>query len=76
MPIFANIVKPGTRKEEEVRQEKPLVNSLKSIHEMHLNKQAGAILEKPKRKVGYQEINEINIKKTSRYLEDLTTKGD
>lgn len=76
MPIIANIVKPGTRKEEKNRQKIPSVNSLKTIHEIHLNKQTGAILDKPKRKIGYQETNEINIKKTSRYLEDLTTKGD
>lgn len=76
MPIFANIVKPGTRKEEIVQQEKKTVSSLKSIHEMHLNNDFGAILERPRRKVSYQETNEINIKKTSRYLEDLTNKGD
>jgi len=76
MPIIANIVKPGTRKEKEVNLEASPVSSLKTIHEIHLNKQTGAILDKPKRKIGYQETNEINIKKTSRYLEDLTTKGD
>lgn len=76
MPIFANIVKPGTRKEESTEREKKSVNSLKTIHEMHLNNNFGAILERPRRKVSYQETNEINIKKTSRYLEDLTNKGD
>jgi hypothetical protein len=76
MAIFAKIIKPGTRKEETEKQDKKPVHSLKAVHEMHLNNQTGAILEKPKRKAGYQEINEINIKKTSRYLEDLTTKGD
>jgi hypothetical protein len=75
MPIFANIVKPGTRKEVEPVVKNP-VSSLKNIHEMVSNNQAGAILEKPRRQIGNQDMNEINIKKTSRYLEDLTNKGD
>lgn len=75
MPIFANIVKPGTRKEVEPVAKKP-VSSLKNIHEMVAINQAGAVLEKPRRQIGNQDMNEINIKKTSRYLEDLTNKGD
>jgi hypothetical protein len=76
MPIFANIVKPGTRKEPESEKPKTSSDSLKSIHEMHLSRQAGAVLVKPKREIGHQELNQINTKKTSRYLEDLTVKGD
>lgn len=76
MPIFAKITKPGTRKEPKTERESSPVQSLKSIHETTLKKQTGAVLEKPKKQVGYQESNQINIKKTSRYLEDLTVKGD
>jgi len=76
MPIFANIVKPGTRKEVEPPVKKQAVSSLNRIHEMVSTNKTGAILEKPKRQTGYQDTNEINIKKTSKYLEDLTNKGD
>lgn len=75
MPIHAKIIKPGTRKEVEPIA-KQSVNSLKNIHEMVSSNQASAILEKPKRHISNQDMNEINIKKTSRYLEDLTNKGD
>ncbi len=75
MPIIANIVKRGddTRKEtQEVATERPPVASLKTIHELY-NRDMD---QKPKRRSTVQETNEINIKKTSRYLEDLTNKGD
>lgn len=81
MAIIANIIKRDTRKEEKQEaQPKPLV-SLKTIHEVHnrnMNnkKHLTNSLDKPKRISSVQETNEINIKKTSRYLEDLTTKGD
>jgi hypothetical protein len=80
MAIIANIVKRGTRKEKQEVEKQP-VASLKTIHELYNRdtghkKQVGNSLEKPKRRSTVQETNEINIKKTSRYLEDLTNKGD
>lgn len=75
MPIIANIVKPGTRKETQEVKQKPLV-SLKNIHEAHKKKNVSAAVEKPTRLHTVKEQDEINIKKTSRYLEDLTNIGD
>lgn len=89
MPIIANIVKPGPRKVEQIKEQTPKksVLSLKAIHEMNAKKnqekqpimvemKSNTILEKPKRITSYQDTNQINIKKTSRYLEDLTNIGD
>jgi len=89
MPIIANIVKPGTRKVEQTKEQtaKKSVLSLKAIHEINAKKnqekqpsmvemKSNTILEKPKRITSYQDTNQINIKKTSRYLEDLTNIGD
>lgn len=89
MPIIANIIKPGTRKVEETKEQtaKKPVLSLKAIHEMNAKKnqekqpnmiemKSNTIFEKPRRITGYQDTNQINIKKTSRYLEDLTNIGD
>lgn len=88
MPIIANIVKPGdVRKETQEVKQKPLV-SLKTIHENYLKNQAKIavdipkaiekpkVIDKPKRHHFVKEEDEINIKKTSRYLEDLTNIGD
>ena len=81
MPVIANIVKPGTRKEEKQEAEKKPLASLKTIHESYNKKISNknymnSSLNKPKRLSSVQETNEINIKKTSRYLEDLTKIGD
>lgn len=75
MPIFANIVKPGSVKQ---KVEKPVepIQSLQKIHKTHANGKTSSTLERPIRNSSDQEKNKINIKKTSRYLEDLTVKGD